>query len=99
MKLGEKAYMDGDNLIIEQKHDVSGMLRDAEYARHVSPHKFGNDNIHLGNIEMKVIEIWLKEAGVSWSDGEAVNDVIKKNYFLVNMTSLEAIGEAHGRTR
>ena len=72
MKVAEKAWMDGDNLIVKNTHDVSGMLKDAEYAREVAPHQFGNDNIHLGQIEMPVLAIWLKEAGVAWTDVEGL---------------------------
>lgn len=78
MKVGEKAWMDGDTLIVKNTHDVSGMIKDAEYAREVAPHKFGNDNIHLGQIEMPVLAVWLKEAGVDWSDVEGIRDVIKR---------------------
>ena len=78
MKVAEKAWMDGDNLIVKNTHDVSGMLKDAEYAREVAPHKFGNDNIHLGNIELPVLANWLKEAGVAWNDVEGMRDVIKR---------------------
>ena len=78
MKVAEKTWMDGDNLIIKETHDVSGMLRDAEYAREVAPHTFGNDNIVLGQIDIKVLSIWLKEAGVDWSDVEGMQDVIKR---------------------
>ena len=77
MKVAEKSWMDGDTLIVKNTHDVSGMVKDAEYAE-VAPHKFGNDNIHLGQIEMPVLAIWLKEAGVDWTDAEGIRDVIKR---------------------
>tara|TARA_Y100001958_G_C21153255_1_gene488867 strand:+ start:237 stop:530 length:294 start_codon:yes stop_codon:yes gene_type:complete len=79
MKVKEKAWMDGDNLIVKNTHDVSGMVKDAEFAREINGvHKFGQDNIHLGNIDPVVLRIWLEEAGVAWTDVEGIKDVVKR---------------------
>ena len=44
------------------------MLKDVEHARQHSDNSFGSDYKHVGNVDMALLGVWLKEAGVSWSD-------------------------------
>ena len=67
-----------DQMIIKKTHDASQMLLDAEYARENAPNSFASDYKHVGNVDMALVSIWLKEAGVQWTDTQAVKDVIKK---------------------
>ena len=67
-----------DQMIIKKTYDANQMLLDAEYARQHSPNAFGSDYKHVGNVDMALVGIWLKEAGVQWTDTQAVKDVIKK---------------------
>ena len=78
-KLSEKYSFEGDNLVIKKTFDASHMLNDAKHARETTQNSFGSDYKHVGNVDMGLLSIWLKEAGVSWEDTEAVKDVIKKN--------------------
>ena len=77
-KLSEKYSFEGDNLVIKKTFDASHMLNDAKHARETTQNSFGSDYKHVGNVDMGLLSIWLKEAGVSWEDTEAVKDVIRK---------------------
>ena len=67
-----------DQMIIKKTYDANQMLLDAEYARENAPNAFASDYKHVGNVDMALVSIWLKEAGVQWTDTQAVKDVIKK---------------------
>lgn len=77
-KISEKMYFEGDQILIKKTHDGGQALRDASYAREVTDNSFGSDYKHVGNVDMAMLGIWLKEAGVQWTDTQAVKDVLKK---------------------
>ena len=77
-KIKEEISFDGDQIIIKQTHDATQMLKDAEYARQRTENSFASDYKHVGNVDMALVNVWLKEAGVSWKDTQAVKDVIKR---------------------
>lgn len=63
---------------IASHFDGNKLLRQAHNAREVSPNAVGSDWKHVGEITAPMLHIWLKEAGVAWSDAEAVKEVIKR---------------------
>lgn len=63
---------------IASHFDGNKILRQAQHAREVSPNAVGSDWKHIGEITAPMLHIWLKEAGVSWSDPEAVREVVKR---------------------
>ena len=77
-KIKETIKFEDDKLIIKKTHDASVALKDAAHAREVTDNSFGSDYKHVGNIDMAMLNIWLKEAGVEWTDTQAVKDVIKR---------------------
>jgi len=77
-KIGESYKFEDDNLIIKNTHDANEMLKDVEHARQHSDNSFGSDYKHVGNVDMALLSVWLKEAGVSWSDTGAVKEVLKR---------------------
>ena len=87
-KLSEKYSFEGDNLIIKKTFDASHMLNDAKQAREVTQNSFGSDYKHVGNVDMALLGIWLKEAGVSWDDTEAVKDVLKRKLMSNEFSAL-----------
>ena len=87
-KVSEKAFFEDDKLIVKKTHDASQMLEDARYAREVSPNAFGSDYKHIGNIDMALLGVWLKEAGVEWHDTQAVKDVIKRKLMSNEFSAL-----------
>ena len=77
-KISENITFDGDKMIIKKTYDATAALNDAAHAREVSPNSFASDYKHVGNVDMALVNIWLKEAGVQWHDTQAVKDVIKR---------------------
>ena len=77
-KINETIKIEDDKLIIKKTHDATAALKDAAHAREVTDNGFGSDYKHVGNVDMAMLGIWLKEAGVAWTDTQAVKDVLKK---------------------
>ena len=77
-KISEQVTFNDDQMIIKQTHDATQMLKDAQYARERTENSFGSDYKHVGNVDMALVNVWLKEAGVAWTDTQAVKDVIKR---------------------
>ena len=87
-KIGESYKFEDDKLIIKNTHDANDMLKDAEHARQHSDNSFGSDYKHVGNVDMALLSVWLKEAGVSWSDTGAVKEVLKRKLMSNEFTKL-----------
>lgn len=87
-KISEKITFDDDKMIIKKTHDASIALKDAAHAREVTQNSFGSDYKHVGNVDMAMVNIWLKEAGVAWTDTQAVKDVIKKKLMSSEFSGL-----------
>ncbi len=77
-KIAESVTFNNDQMLIKKTHDASVMLKDAEYARDRTENSFGSDYKHVGNVDMALLNVWLKEAGVQWTDTQAVKDVLKR---------------------
>jgi len=64
-KISENISFDGDdNMVIKRTFDASHMLKDAAQAREVTKNSFASDYKHIGNVDMGLLGVWLKEAGV-----------------------------------
>lgn len=87
-KISEQITFNDDQMIIKQTHDATQMLKDAQYARERTENSFGSDYKHVGNVDMAMLNIWLKEAGVAWTDTQAVKDVIKRKLMSNEYSSL-----------
>ena len=87
-KLSEKYSFEGDNLIVKKTFDASHMLNDAKHAREVTQNSFGSDYKHVGNVDMGLLGIWLKEAGVSWNDTPAVKEILKRKLMSNEFSAL-----------
>tara|TARA_R110000868_G_scaffold180659_1_gene421320 strand:+ start:1852 stop:2160 length:309 start_codon:yes stop_codon:yes gene_type:complete len=87
-KISEKVSFDGDNIIIKKTFDGSHMLKDAAQARAVTQNSFGSDYKHVGNVDMGMLAVWLKEAGIDWSDTQAVKDVLKRKLMSNEFSAL-----------
>ena len=75
-------------LLIKKTFDANPMLEDAKHAREVTENSFGSDYKHVGNVDMGLLGAWLKEAGVSWDDTEAVKDVLKRKLMSNEFSAL-----------
>jgi len=87
-KVSEKIYREGDQIVIKKTFDADQAKRDAAYAREVTENSFGSDYKHVGNVDMGMLEIWLKQAGVKWTDTEAVKEVIKSKLMSNEFSAL-----------
>jgi len=87
-KISEKIYREGDQIVIKKTFDADQAKRDAAYAREVTENSFGSDYKHVGNVDMGMLEIWLKQAGVKWNDTEAVKEVIKSKLMSNEFSAL-----------
>lgn len=65
-------------MVVKRMFCGNEMLKDAANARELTEHKFGGDYKHVGNVDMALLGVWLKEAGVKWSDTQGIQDVLKK---------------------
>ena len=87
-KIKETIKFEDDKIIIKKTHDASVALKDAAHAREVTQNGFASDYKHVGNVDMAMLNIWLKEAGVAWTDTQAVKDVIKRKLMSNEFKSL-----------
>jgi len=88
-KVFENITFDGDdNMVIKKTFDASHMLNDAKHARETTENAFGSDYKHVGNVDLAMLGVWLKEAGVSWEDTQAVKDVIKRKLMSNEFSAL-----------
>ena len=86
----EKVFFDDDRLVVKRTIDAGKMLQGAQYARETSPNEIGSDHKLVGTVGMPLVHEWLKEAGVSWSDTHAVQEVIKKKLLDGTFSKLRA---------
>ena len=87
-KVDEKYFFEDDMLLIKKTFDATPMLEDAKHARETTENSFGSDYKHVGNVSMGLLGVWLKEAGVSWDDTEAVKDVLKRKLMSNEFSAL-----------
>ena len=76
-KISETVSFEHDHMVIHQRHDVSQAMKDAEMAKAAGIGMDGENRL-VGFLEGPVLASWLKEAGVSWSDTEAAEEVVKR---------------------
>jgi len=78
-RIDQKISFEGDELVIKNTFDATTAIKDAEFARENSANSFGSDYKLVGNIDASMVTNWLKQAGKTWADTDAVEDVIKRN--------------------
>tara|TARA_R110000796_G_scaffold28405_2_gene77735 strand:+ start:690 stop:977 length:288 start_codon:yes stop_codon:yes gene_type:complete len=78
MKINEKVHFDGsDKFVIQTTHSNTPYIEQAKIIRDSGAGVTG-DNKLVGRIPMHLVNAWLKEAGIKWSDHEAKKDLIRK---------------------
>lgn len=75
MKIGEDFVEDGEKVIHVKTFDPNPALEDVKALRHVERK---GDWWHVGHIPAWMIGEWVKEAGISFNDTEAVREVVRK---------------------
>jgi hypothetical protein len=76
-KIFEKIDFEHDHMVIKRRHDVSGMLKDAQAAKSINGGVIGENRL-VGFVAPAVMAGWLKEAGVAWSDTKAAEEVVSR---------------------
>lgn len=77
MKIAEKYWGQDGNLITQETHDPTPTLDFVQGLKSAGHVGFG-ENRHVGRVPFFLLEMWVKEAGVSFDDQEAVKEVLKK---------------------
>lgn len=87
-KIAERFTFEDDRIIIKRTHDASYMLKDAQQARELTENSFGSDYKLAAVVDMALLNVWLKEAGVAWSDTEAVKEVLNRKIMSNEFSAL-----------
>lgn len=74
----EKWFADGSKIIRQKTTDPTPALNSAAELRSNDMTTFGKDNWHVARIDAHVLEGWMKEAGISLHDRDAVKELIRK---------------------
>ncbi len=76
----EQFFTDGDKLIRQKTTDPTAALESAAQLRsaYQDGNHFAEDHRHIGRIDSHVLEMWMKEAGITLDDREAVGELIKR---------------------
>lgn len=77
MKIGERFIREGDKIVHHKVHDFTAAEHRARVLRDAGKHEFGESKL-IGTIDLDMVAMWLKEAGVEWSDTQARAEVIKR---------------------
>lgn len=77
MLISERLIHDDDKLIHVRTHDFQPVIDRVQVMRDADKAVQG-DNWFLGSVPLAMVTDWLAEAGVSWDDSAAVQDVIKR---------------------
>jgi hypothetical protein len=76
-QIAEQITFDGNNLIVKETHDFTPIVDRAKALQSAGMTSLGESR-HVGDVPLKLLEIWLKEAGVKMSDRKAVEEVLKR---------------------
>lgn len=70
---------DGDTFHVKKTFDVEPTLNSAAELRSNGATKSADGQYwHVGRLDVNVYAMWLKEAGVSWDDTKAAEEVVRK---------------------
>lgn len=75
----ERMFKQDGNLVIHKQTDPTPVLEHVAQQREAQETTFAADWRHVGTLDKHVVEMWVKKAGVKWTDRAAVREVIKKN--------------------
>ena len=79
MKLGEKNTVEGGKLLTVETFDAEPHMDNVKRARHAQDAGLGFKGYeHVASIPGWLVEMWATEAGVSFRDSEAIEDLCKR---------------------
>ena len=67
-----------DSMVIKNTFSADRALADARLCRDAGKENFGDSKL-VATLPMELITVWLKRAGVDWSNSKACEEVIKRN--------------------
>ena len=76
MKIAEKFIADEKQVHHIRTFDFNPVMQEVTELRQLPKRPDGN--WHIGRIPAPIIDMWLREAGVQWSDNEAVREIIER---------------------
>lgn len=82
------SFIDDDTMLIKKTHDANHMLNDVKRSRETAENAFASDYKLVGHVDIALLGVWLKEAGVAWSDTQAVKDVLKRKLMSSEFSAL-----------
>lgn len=68
---------DDNTLIVKKTHDATSAVNLARHLRDANPQAM-SDSVPVGVIPAALLENWLMEAGVSWDNHDAVEEIISR---------------------
>lgn len=74
----KKIFKDDGKLVIHKKTDPTAVIENVKALRQAEENKAFQNNWHLARIDKHVLEKWVKEAGLTFDDREAIRDLLKK---------------------
>lgn len=80
MKIKDELIYDAvaDKVVHKKTHDYTPEMEMARKLRQMHGDQKGVENKLIGTIPMSLIGEWVKEAGIEWSDQQAVQEVVKR---------------------
>ena len=85
MLIKDKMVEDGKTVHHIKSYEFQQAIDDVESLRDVER---ADDWWHVGHIPRELLGIWIKEAGLTWDDTEAVRDLIKKKLLSGDFANL-----------
>lgn len=74
--MAERFFFEGDNLVYHKQTDPTATLELVRMQRDAALDH--GDSWHVGTLDKHVLELWMKEAGIKWSDSDAVTELVRK---------------------
>lgn len=77
MKIAERYFDDDGKLIIQETYDPTPYLERTAKLRSAGRMGF-SESRHVGTVPNFLLEQWLRDAGVSYTDTDAVNELLNR---------------------
>lgn len=89
MKINEKLHYDDltDTLVVQETYDPNPILNSVAQLKSAGYTGF-SENRHVARVPTFLIEQWCKEAGVSFSNQEAVKEILHKKILSGDFNNL-----------
>lgn len=73
-----RIFRQDGKIVIHKQTDPNPVLDNVAALRQEENNRPGQDFWHIGRVDAHVFEMWVKEAGVSFDDREAVLEVLRR---------------------